>query len=1342
MKRQSFIFLAVSTFVVLVGFFNANAQVSDNYYYNNFDSGNFGTGVTPPNTNASLSVSNSSPLSGAYSLSSLSNGVPSAYQIAALPSNTSLNTETYGWEWTLVYKNTGGNTDNSTTMLSQKNSWRYWVFADNNDVNDMKGYYLTQNGSNLELRLRVSQYDTRTLMSVNLSSISGTDAAYVIRLQRLNRAGSYVWQLFLDPYTATKTEATTVRGGLNYNANNFSNYNYSGLEVVSTAAGRFKFDELKLYSMKLLISGANTAANGISNPLYAGQQNAVIYGLKVETRGLFDMYQFKLDLTGNITSIIDNATVKLNKSVDSYFGNNDDSWILNFSSGDVYNTAIQYHGSTPSPFVSFATTGNVDGSIATAGYLFLSANVLASPSTTNSFTITGAPKLVSSASGANYADNTGSVVNTSTGNANSGIVRDWTGSISEFWNVSGNWSPAGVPGVNDMARIGVVAFSSNRNPIVNSNESVGNVMIGNATAADLTVNQGFKLTINNSLENQTATTLKGNGTIDVKGTVMVKPIGNVARTTTSTIAALNTTNLMLNSLNAGTTFNLNGGTLTIKTALQTSGTNSLAFSLANDAVIKFNDPNPLVLSGSPTISFSNGTVAYASSSTQYIPTSYTYKNLSFSDAGQKIINAGTLTVTGNWTSDGGKVNFASNGTSMVFSGTNQNITDAGSDNGNGVVFGNVSFSGGGTKTFAGNGKFSVDVNTGITLAASTVVNAAGKLTLKASAAGSAYVNAIPSTSSIQGQVTVERFVQGGNKGMWRTYRMLSSPVYDNTTSFINTDVVGNRTYSFTQFIDDIIVTGTGGATNGFDNSPNNSASAWTYNNAFVNVTNINTSINVGRGAYLFYRGNRDNLTAKFNSPYVDPESTIVTFKGVLNQQNVSVPLVHGSSGLSLVGNPYACTIDWSNVVKNNVGNIIRIFNPSNRQYSTFDGQNGVNGGVKYIGPGQSFFIQTTSTSAPSITFTESSKVSVATNVSKYNKIMAVNEDKLQASSSKILSVGTVTMEETLPSKIRLRLERDGTENSDETLVVLASGNDANFTTTDIERYGGEAVFLSSLSTDAKELAINYMPAVQNLSSVKLGVNVTNNGAYTLKLALVDFPAGFEAKLLDKYLNTVTDIKTDSLSYPLSIDRTNAASFGTGRFEVLLAPVTTLPVTITDFSAVKKNEGVLLTWKTSAETNHSHFEVYRAGEDKAYVSIGKVDANQLGAYSFSDKSPLPGNNYYKLVQVDFDGTKNPYKNEVAVNFNLNAANASNLVVFPTQVQSHFTLKYNGSLQSNTYLINISDVSGKEVYTLKADKDMVTSGAKGELAAVPTGVYFVTLVDAATSKKIGSAKLIKQ
>ena len=1341
MRKLFFYLFAFITIINTLGFRSSalgQEYTAPNYYYNNFDNGELGAGFTPIG-GASLALSPTNlAIEGGYSLSSTGNGISGGYSLSFIPAGTNISNEQFGYEWTMLYRNNGGNTDNSQTIDNNKNSWKYWLFANNSNLADMQGYYLTQNGANLEIRISNSKNDNRALLSFNIGAIGGNNITYAIRVQRVKQNGQS-FRLFIDAYSPAKREATTLRAETNSGeVDTYKVYNYAGLQVSSTSLNRFKFDELKMYARKIEIAGANDPAYGFSNPLYDGQKDAVIYALKFRTRGLFsEIYQIQTEIeqigSASFADIVENA--RLFRSNDNYFGNADDVLIDKNQSGGSFTPTIGYRTLQANNFQTqiFSSLGTANGLLVDVGALFFKVDLKSNASTKGSFKIAKLAKIGNDNASVNFvSEPTVMGAGTTTSEISAGSIRDWVGNVSPDWNIGSNWSPAGVPGVNDLARIGVSSFKNQ--PMVSSNQTLGNILFGLKDLALLTINAKAILTVNNNVENLEGIEITGTGTLTIKGSFIVNP--TKAKKHTTITANLNMLNLLIDAEKKEVTFNANGSNTTINNTIRTYGDKSAVITVGPNSQLILLGANPFNLGASEngiTLN-ANSTVRYGGAVTQYVKSDLAYKNIAFSGAGLKNIANGSLNVSGNWTSSGGKIDLLSNNPTLSFSGGAQEISDLGTDGGKGLMFGNVTFTGGNTKTLS-TGEFALAVGSYLTMGPNTILQANDNLTFKASALGSASVSAVPANASIKGLVTVEKYIQGGSKEMWRTNRMLSSPVYDNTKSFINAD--GGRTYSFTQFIDDVIITGKGGALNGFDNNAGNAASAWTYvsGKSFVEIPTINTSLEVGKGAYIFYRGDRSNSIAKVTAPFVDAESIVMTFKGTLNQQDVTVPL----AAANLLGNPYAATINWNAVKKTeNVSSVVRVWNPSIRQYSTFNGRDGVNGGTQYIGPGQAFFVQSTGTGA-SVTFTESAKISnIAESKPLYNTVMATNDRNLSVDN---IGVTNMAFVEEQPIMIRAKLVKNNTENSDETLIVLKSGELATIAGYDVTRTGGESVFLSSLSSDGKQMAINYMPHFKDVSTLKLGVTVDNSGSYTLQFSQQDLPIGYEFNLKDNFLNTRTAITSDGLAYEFDVNKTIAASSGMNRFVILINPITTLPVVISSFSATKVNGGVAVKWTTSTANNHSHFVVQRAGEDKVYTEIATVKAQQNGKYQIIDKNPLVGYNYYRLIQVDQDA-KSTVNDPIVVKFELNETSVAGLLVYPTVIDADYNLKYNGTLISTVYEIKITDVSGRRISIQKLQKLALENGFKGVLPSVASGVYFVELVDISTGKSLGVAKLIKR
>ncbi|MBO2010762.1 T9SS type A sorting domain-containing protein [Hymenobacter negativus] len=85
----------------------------------------------------------------------------------------------------------------------------------------------------------------------------------------------------------------------------------------------------------------------------------------------------------------------------------------------------------------------------------------------------------------------------------------------------------------------------------------------------------------------------------------------------------------------------------------------------------------------------------------------------------------------------------------------------------------------------------------------------------------------------------------------------------------------------------------------------------------------------------------------------------------------------------------------------------------------------------------------------------------------------------------------------------------------------------------------------------------------------------------------------------------------------------------------------LPVELTRFEALASTQAMNLSWATASEKNSDRFEVQRSATGEAYQTIGMVkgqgSSTSAHTYSFVDSRPFTGRAYYRLRQVDTDGT---------------------------------------------------------------------------------------------------------
>ena len=85
---------------------------------------------------------------------------------------------------------------------------------------------------------------------------------------------------------------------------------------------------------------------------------------------------------------------------------------------------------------------------------------------------------------------------------------------------------------------------------------------------------------------------------------------------------------------------------------------------------------------------------------------------------------------------------------------------------------------------------------------------------------------------------------------------------------------------------------------------------------------------------------------------------------------------------------------------------------------------------------------------------------------------------------------------------------------------------------------------------------------------------------------------------------------------------------------------TLPVRLARLSAEAVGAGVEVSWATASESSNAGFAVERSADGETWVELAFVagfgDSHTERAYGYRDGRPLPGESYYRLRQLDYDG----------------------------------------------------------------------------------------------------------
>jgi len=142
----------------------------------------------------------------------------------------------------------------------------------------------------------------------------------------------------------------------------------------------------------------------------------------------------------------------------------------------------------------------------------------------------------------------------------------------------------------------------------------------------------------------------------------------------------------------------------------------------------------------------------------------------------------------------------------------------------------------------------------------------------------------------------------------------------------------------------------------------------------------------------------------------------------------------------------------------------------------------------------------------------------------------------------------------------------------------------------------------------------------------------------------------------------------------------------------------LPVEFVDFDGeyIAERKLSALYWVTGSEINSNYFEVERSYEGAMFETIGKVDAagNSLteSNYTFDDEDvKKSGNYYYRLRQVDFDGS---FEYSRTIVLNVNRASTGTSRIYPNPAIGHFNIEVDMPEGANMTAF-IIDATGKVI-----------------------------------------------
>jgi hypothetical protein len=266
--------------------------------------------------------------------------------------------------------------------------------------------------------------------------------------------------------------------------------------------------------------------------------------------------------------------------------------------------------------------------------------------------------------------------------------------------------------------------------------------------------------------------------------------------------------------------------------------------------------------------------------------------------------------------------------------------------------------------------------------------------------------------------------------------------------------------------------------------------------------------------------------------------------------------------------------------------------------------------------------------------------------------------------------------------------------------------------------GGFTVDATGTDNDQNDAYANLQWKVLTQPAFGGSVTVNTNGTFTATRSSTSF-----TQLTFTY--QITDDGPDN-------DFTTTADNMTDDATVTInwPPAGSLPVTLVNFNGSRNGSTITLTWTSNIESDNTGFDIQRSNGNGVFETVGFVATKAPGGnsalpinYQYKETNTAAGNTYYRLSQVDKDGTRtvSPTKGIRGMQDN------ARMTVYPNPARSgNMNVLFGSSAVRN---IVITDLSGK---TLKQwndyhDDNMVITG-------LHTGVYILIATNKGTSEKL--------
>lgn len=176
------------------------------------------------------------------------------------------------------------------------------------------------------------------------------------------------------------------------------------------------------------------------------------------------------------------------------------------------------------------------------------------------------------------------------------------------------------------------------------------------------------------------------------------------------------------------------------------------------------------------------------------------------------------------------------------------------------------------------------------------------------------------------------------------------------------------------------------------------------------------------------------------------------------------------------------------------------------------------------------------------------------------------------------------------------------------------------------------------------------------------------------------------------------------------------------FDYAYAPA--LPIELMAFNGFAEEKAIRLDWETATEANNNYFLLERTSDGEEFEELAQISGAGTSftpsSYEFIDEEPITGTNYYRLSQVDYDGTKEEVGKVVIDFYDGVGFTLTNNLIQGDDVIAQVNLPQDNDLEFQVY-----DLNGRAMLHRATRLEKGYNEVQLSVKTLPAGVYLLNL-----------------